>query len=53
MALFDTTNLHQSDEQFSVKSRRKQCALTRLLAILTDQNIPLISWSRTTVDKVF
>ena len=41
MTLFLSSNIHQSDERFSVHSRGKQCAFMTLSAILTTQNMPL------------
>ena len=43
---------HQGNERFSVQSRGKQCAFMSLSAVLTAQNIPVIDWSKTTLDNV-
>ncbi len=51
MAIFLPSNIHQGDERFSVQSRRKQCAFMSLSAVLTAQNYPLITWSKTTLDN--
>jgi hypothetical protein len=52
MALFLSSEIHQGDDLFSVQSRGKQCAFMSLSAILTAQNIPLIDWSKTTLNNV-
>ena len=43
---------HQGDEHFNVQSRGKQCAFMSLSAVLTAHNIPVIDWSKTTLDNV-
>lgn len=50
MSLFLSANIHQGDDLFSINSRGKQCAFMALLALLTAQNIPLIQWSKRTID---
>ena len=52
MALFLSSEIHQGDDLFSVQSRGKQCAFMSLSAVLTAQNIPLIDWSKTTLNNV-
>ena len=52
MALFLSCEIHQGDDLFSVQSRGKQCAFMSLSAVLTAQNIPLIDWSKTTLNNV-
>ena len=52
MALFLSCEIHQGDDLFSVQSRGKQCAFMSLSAFLTAQNIPLIDWSKTTLNNV-
>ena len=52
MALFLFSEIHQGDDLFSVQSRGKQCAFMSLSAVLTAQNIPLIDWSKTTLNNV-
>ena len=52
MALFLSSYIHQGDDLFSVQSRGKQCAFMSLSALLTAQNIPLIDWSKTTLNNV-
>ena len=52
MALFLSSEIHQGDDLFSVQSRGKQCAFMSLSAILTAQNIPLIDWSKITLNNV-
>ena len=55
MALFLSSEIHQGDDLFSVQSRGKQCAFMSLSALLTAQkwkNIPLIDWSKTTLNNV-
>jgi hypothetical protein len=51
MALFLSSEIHQGDDLFSVQSRGKQCAFMSLSAVLTAQNIPLIDWSKTTLNS--
>ena len=43
---------HPGDEHFNVQSRGKQCAFMSLSAVLTGHNIPVIDWSKTTLDNV-
>ena len=43
-------DLHQGHEHFSVQSRGNQCAFMSLSAVLTVQNIPIIDWSKTTLN---
>ena len=52
MALFLSSEIHQGDDLFNVQSRGKQCAFMSLSAVLTTQNIPLIDWSKTTLNNV-
>ena len=52
MALFLSSEIHQGDDLFSVQSRGRQCAFMSLSAVLTAQNIPLIDWSKTTLNDV-
>ena len=52
MALFLSSVIHQGDDLFIVQSRGKQCAFMSLSALLTAQNIPLIEWSKTTLNNV-
>jgi hypothetical protein len=52
MAIFISSEIHQGDDLFSVQSRGKQCAFMSLSAVLTAQNIPLIDWSKTTLNNV-
>ena len=52
MALFLSSEIHQGDDLFGVQSRGKQCAFMSLSAVLTAQNIPLIDWSKTTLNNV-
>ena len=52
MALFLSGSMHQGDDMFSNNSRGKQCAFMSLSALLTAQNIPLTTWSKTTIDNV-
>ncbi len=52
MALFLRANIHQGDDLFSNNSKGKQCAFMTLSAILTAQNIPLIQWSKMTIDNI-
>jgi hypothetical protein len=45
--------IYQCDDLVSVQSRGKQCVFYQLIsAVLTDQNIPLIDWSKTTLSNV-
>ena len=52
MALFLSANIHQDDDLFSVDSRGKQCAFMTLSVLVTVQNIPLVQWSKTTIDNI-
>ena len=52
MALFLRANIHQGNDLFSNNSKGKQCAFMTLSAILTAQNIPLIQWSKMTIDNI-
>ena len=52
MAPFLSSYIHQGDDLFSVQSRGKQCAFMSLSALLTAQNIPLIDWSKTTLNNI-
>lgn len=52
MALFLSADIHQGDALFSIHSKGKQCAFMSLSAILTAQNIPLIQWSKMTMNNI-
>ena len=52
MVLFLSANIHQGDNLFSVDFRGKQCAFMTLTVLVTAQNIPLVQWSKTTIDNI-